>query len=95
MCESGRCQQSYRSTIVIFKENCNGEGADLVFGTRGEGLVNGADNAKGLHNEGEHLWAELGGQLDQSLQDAREEGLKDVGALRQLQLITVPEEWLQ
>lgn len=55
MSESGHCQQSYRSTIVIFKENCNGEGADLVFGTRGEGLVDGADNAKGLHNEGQHL----------------------------------------
>lgn len=76
-------------TIVIFKENGNGEGADLVLGTGGEGGVNCADDAQGLHDEGEHLRAELGSQLDQSLKDAGEEWLKDVGTLRQLQLITV------
>lgn len=42
-------------TIVIFEENGNGEGADLVLGTDGEGGVNCADNAQGLHDEGEHL----------------------------------------
>lgn len=76
-------------TIVIFQENGNGEGADLVLGTGGEGGVNRAHDAQGLHDEGEHLRAELGSQLDQSLEDAGEEWLKDVGALRQLQLVTV------
>ncbi len=83
----------YSSTIVIFKENSNGEGADLVLGAGGEGRVDSTDDAQSLHDEGEHLWAELGGQLDQSLEDAGEEGLKDMGALWQLQLITVPGEW--
>ncbi len=84
--------RTYSRTIVIFKENSNGEGADLVLGTGGEGRVDGADNAQSLHDEGEHLWAELGSKLDQSLEDAGEEGLEDVGALRQLQLIAVPGE---
>lgn len=84
----------YSSTVVIFKENSDGEGADLVLGAGGEGRVDGADDAQGLHDEGEHLRAKLGGQLDQSLEDAGEEGLKDVGALRQLQLITIPGERL-
>lgn len=83
------------STIIIFKEYGNGEGADLVLGTGGEGWINCADDAQGLHDEGEHLRAELGSQLDQSLKDAGEEWLKDVGALRQLQLITVPAHRLQ
>lgn len=78
------------STIIIFEENSNGEGADLVLGTGGEGWINGADDAQGLHDKGEHLRTELGSQLDQSLQDAGKEWLQDVGALRQLQLITVP-----
>lgn len=77
-------------TVVIFKENGDGEGADLVLGIGSEGGVNGADNAQGLHDQGEHLRAELGSQLDQSLEDAGEEWLKDVGALRQLQLVAVP-----
>lgn len=72
---------SYSSTIVIFKENSNGEGADLVLGAGGEGRVDSADDAQSLHDEGQHLWAELGGQLDQSLEDAGEEGLEDMGAL--------------
>lgn len=71
-------------TIVIFKENGDSEGADLVLGTGGEGGVNCADNAQGLHDECEHLRAELGSQLDQALQDAGEEWLKNMGALRQL-----------
>lgn len=80
------------STIVIFKENSDGEGADLVLGTDGEGRVDGADDAQSLHDEGEHLRAKLRRQLDQALEDAGEEGLEDVGALRQLQLIAVPGE---
>lgn len=80
------------STIVIFKEDSDGEGADLVLGTDGEGRVDGADDAQSLHDEGEHLRAKLRRQLDQALEDAGEEGLEDVGALRQLQLITVPGE---
>lgn len=83
------------STIVIFKENRNGEGADFVLCACGEGRVDGAHDAQRLHDEGEHLGAELGGQLDQSLQDAGEERLQDMGALRQLQLITVSGEWQQ
>lgn len=80
------------STVVVFKEDGDGEGADLVLGTDGEGRVDGADDAQRLHDQGEHLGAELGGQLDQALQDIVEEGLQDVGALRQLQLIAIPEE---
>lgn len=90
MSDRGCGEQSSSSTIVVFEEDGNSEGADLVFGASGEGRVDGADDAQGLHDQGEHLWAELGGQLDQSLQDAGEEGLKDVGALRQLQLIAIP-----
>lgn len=43
------------STIIILQENGNGEGADLVLGTGGEGWVNCADDAQGLHDQGEHL----------------------------------------
>lgn len=86
------CIRVWSSTIVIFKEDSDGEGADLVLGTDGEGRVDGADDAQSLHDEGEHLRAELRRQLDQALEDAGEEGLEDVGALRQLQLITVPGE---
>lgn len=39
------------STIVIFKENSNGEGADLVLCAGGEGWVNGAHDAQRLHDE--------------------------------------------
>lgn len=92
MSDRGCGEQSCSSTVVVFEEDGNSEGADLVFGTGGEGRVNGADDAQGLHDQGEHLWAELGSQLDQSLQDAGEEGLKDVGALWQLQLIAIPED---
>lgn len=90
--KSDRWCGHWRITIVIFKENGNGEGADLVLGVGGEGRVDSADDAECLHDEGEHLGAELSSELDQSLEDAGEEGLKDVGALRQLQLITIPEE---
>ena len=69
----------YVNTIVIFKENSNGEGADLVLGAGGKGGVDGADDAQRLHDEGQHLWAELGGQLDQSLEDAGEEGAEGRG----------------
>lgn len=82
-------------TVVVLEEDGDGEGADLVLGAGGEGRVDGADDAQGLHDQGEHLGAELGGQLDQSLQDAGEEGLQDVGALRQLQLIAIPGETRQ
>jgi len=84
--------KSHSSTIVVFKEDRNGEGADFVLGAGGENRVDGADDAQSLHDEGEHLGAELGSQLDQSLEDAGEEGLKDVGAFWQLQLITIPGE---
>lgn len=90
--QSDRWCGQRRITIVVFKENGNGEGADLVLGVGGEGRVDSADDAQGLHDEGEHLGAELGSELDQSLEDAGEEGLKDVSALWELQLITIPEE---
>lgn len=80
------------STIVIFKENSNSEGADLVFCAGGEGRVDGTHDAQRLHDQSEYLRAELGSQLHQSLQDAGEERLQDMGALWQLQLITVPAE---
>lgn len=87
-----RSTAAAQSTVVIFQENSDGEGADLVLSAGGEGRVNGAHDTQGLHDEGQDLGAELGRQLDQSLQDAGEEGLQDMGALRQLQLVTVPEE---
>lgn len=89
---SGGGPRGCSSTVVVLEEDGDGEGADLVLGAGGEGRVDGADDAQGLHDQGEHLGAELGGQLDQSLQDAGEEGLQDVGALRQLKLIAIPGE---
>lgn len=67
--QSGRgCgSKSFVSTIVIFKENSNGEWADLVLCAGGEGRVDGADDAQRFHDQREHLRAELGGQLDQTL----------------------------
>jgi len=76
--------RSCKSTIVIFQENSNGEGADLVLRAGGEGWVHGTDDAQRLHHEREHLWAELGSQLDQSLKDAGQKGLENMCTLWQL-----------
>lgn len=54
-------------TIVIFKENGDSEGADLILSTGGEARVDGADDAQRLHDECEYFWAKLGSKLDQSL----------------------------
>ena len=78
-------------TVVVLEEYGDGERADLVLGAGGEGSVHRAHDAQGLHDQREHLRAELGGQLHQPFQDAGQEGLQHVGALRQLQLVTVAE----
>lgn len=53
--DRGCGEQSCGSTVVVFEEDGNSEGADLVFGAGGEGRVDGADDAQGLHDQGEHL----------------------------------------
>lgn len=53
--DTGCGEQSCNSTVVVFEEDGNSEGADLVFGAGGEGRVDRADDAQGLHDQGEHL----------------------------------------
>ena len=76
-------------TVVVLEEDGDGERTDLVLGAGGEGGVHGAHDAQRLHHQGQDLRAELGGQLDQTLQHAGQEGLQHVGALRELQLVAV------
>src|SRR4029434_1268258 len=77
-------------TVAVFKEDGDGEGTDLVLCAGGEGGVYGADDAERFHDEGQHLGAALRRQLDPAIQNVWQEGLQHVGAVRQLQLITVP-----
>lgn len=76
-------------TITVLEEYCNGEGADLVLHAGCERRVHRAHNAQGLHHQVQHLGAELSCQVDQAIQNAGKERLQDVGALRDLQLVTV------
>lgn len=76
-------------TITVLEEYCNGEGADLVLHAGCERRVHRAHNAQRLHHQVQHLGAELSCQVDQAIQNAGKERLQHVGALRDLQLVTV------
>lgn len=76
-------------TVTVLQEDGDGEGADFAFHACGELWVDCANDAQGLHHQVEDLGAELGCQVDEAVQDAGEEGLEHVGALRDFQLVTV------
>lgn len=69
------------NTIVIFEKNGDGEWADLVLSAGSESWVDSADDTQRFHDKGEHLGAELSGQLHQALEDTGQERLKDVSAV--------------
>lgn len=76
-------------TIAVLQKDCDGERADLVLHTCCKCWVHRADNAQCLHHQVEHLRAELRCQMDQTVKDAGKERLQHMGALRDLQLVTV------
>lgn len=76
-------------TVAVLEENGNGEGADLALHAGCERWVYGAHDAQRFHHQVEDLGAELRCQVNQAIQDAGQERLKDLGALRGFQLVTV------
>lgn len=79
-------------TVAVLQEDGDGERADLALHACSKLRVHRADDAQRLHHQVQDLGAELRGQVDQAVQDAGEEGLQDVGALRGFQLVTVTGE---
>lgn len=80
---------TWTHTIAVLEEYCDGEGADFVLHTCCKGWIHRADNAQRLHDQVQDLGAELSGQVDQPIENAGKERLQHVGALRDLQLVTV------
>lgn len=79
-------------TVAVLEEDGDGEGADFALRAGREHRVHRADGAQRLQHQAEDLGAELCRQVDEAIQDAGEEGLQDVGALRGFQLVTVAGE---
>lgn len=77
------------NTVAVLQKDCNCEGADFVLHACCKCWVYCTDNAQRLHHKVEDLWTELSCQVDQSIENARKERLQHVGALRDLQLVTV------